>query len=322
MLNASMVESSVNPYGTVSDVIAIGIARNTKRNTGENRINSLDAPTANLPGGDSGRRSSSSTSFSPRPSLIQLFMLAPTFLPPSVNTFLACSDRRFASIAIWTNMGCFLNASAAEDKPLSARSLAHRSRAASDFSFVLFSTTFFTSCLRFLRMPMRTKIVVMYDRLATHAAVSAAPKKDEKGFFEADLVNDLKSVDGDETMSGLLSGDAQAIAGAVGLVANGVTSWSLWVLYNTGCGLPPGPGGSLGALEGVSYLVVTAFVVAATAKKIKTGSGLPAGPGGVLGGAEGISFLVALIGLGVLANQVLHFGYVPNAIPTEGGKCY
>ena len=66
----------------------------------------------------------------------------------------------------------------------------------------------------------------------------AAPKKDEKGFFEADLVNDLKSVDGDETMSGLLSGDAQAIAGAVGLVANGVTSWSLWVLYNTGCGLP------------------------------------------------------------------------------------
>jgi hypothetical protein len=75
-------------------------------------------------------------------------------------------------------------------------------------------------------------------------------------------------------------------------------------------------------LEGVSYLAVTAFVVAATAKKIKTGSGLPAGPGGVLGGAEGISFLVALIGLGVLANQVLHFGYVPNAIPTEGGKCY
>ena len=150
----------------------------------------------------------------------------------------------------------------------------------------------------------------------------AAPKKDEKGFFEADLVNDLKSVDGDETMSGLLSGDAQAIAGAVGLVANGVTSWSLWVLFNTGCGLPPGPGGSLGALEGVSYLVVTAFVVAATAKKIKTGSGLPAGPGGVLGGAEGISFLVALIGLGVLAKQVLHFGYVPNAIPTEGGKCY
>ena len=148
----------------------------------------------------------------------------------------------------------------------------------------------------------------------------AAPKK--KGFFEADLANDLKSVSGEETMGGLLSGDAQAIAGAVGLVADGVTSWSLWVLYNTGCGLPPGPGGSLGALEGVSYLVVTAFVVAATAKKIKTGSGLPAGPGGVLGGAEGVSFLVALIGLGVLANQVLHFGYVPNAIPTEGGKCY
>jgi len=154
------------------------------------------------------------------------------------------------------------------------------------------------------------------------AVTRAAPKKTTKGFFEADLVNDLKSVDGDATMDGVRSGDAQAIAGAVGLVANGVTSWSLWALYNTGCGLPPGPGGVLGALEGVSYLVVAAFVVAATAKKIKTGSGLPAGPGGVLGGAEGISFLVALIGLGVLANQVSHFGYVPNAVPTEGGKCY
>jgi hypothetical protein len=29
---------------------------------------------------------------------------------------------------------------------------------------------------------MRTKIVVMYDRLETHAAVSAAPKKDDPEF--------------------------------------------------------------------------------------------------------------------------------------------
>ena len=86
--------------------------------------------------------------------------------------------------------------------------------------------------------------------------------------------------------------------------------------------MPPGPGGVVGAAEGVSYLATGGFVVAATAKKLKTGSGLPAGPGGVLGGAEGISFLVALVGLGVLVNQLLHFGYVPEAVPVEGGQCF
>ncbi len=44
----------------------------------------------------------------------------------------------------------------------------------------------------------------------------------------------------------------------------------------TGCGLPPGPSGALGAAEGVSYLVVAgaaAWGVGARA----TGKGLPAG---------------------------------------------
>jgi hypothetical protein len=109
-------------------------------------------------------------------------MLALTFLPLRFNTFLACSDRRFASIAIWTNMGCFLKSSAAADKPLSARSFAHRSRAASDFCALPFATTFFSSFLRFLMMPMRTRKPMMTSRPATHAAVSPAPKKDDPEF--------------------------------------------------------------------------------------------------------------------------------------------
>lgn len=55
--------------------------------------------------------------------------------------------------------------------------------------------------------------------------------------------------------------------------------------------------------------------------KVKTGSGLPAGPAGVLGAAEGLSFLAVLAGLVVLGFQVSEYGYVPNAVPMEGGMC-
>jgi len=42
-----------------------------------------------------------------------------------------------------------------------------------------------------------------------------------------------------------------------------------------------GPGGLLGALEGISYLFVVGLVGWSVFTKVKTGSGLPAGPGGV-----------------------------------------
>jgi hypothetical protein len=51
------------------------------------------------------------------------------------------------------------------------------------------------------------------------------------------------------------------------------------------------------------------------------GSGLPAGPGGVLGAAEGLSFLAIGIGLVVLVLQITNYGYIPNAVPMEGGMC-
>lgn len=171
--------------------------------------------------------------------------------------------------------------------------------------------------------PSRPRAIArsMTSRRVVLARAGRPPTK-EKGFFEADLANDLKSVSSEDIVDALRAGDALAFVGVGGLVANAVTSYSLWVLAHTGCGLPPGPGGVVGAAEGVSYLATGGFVVAATAKKLKTGSGLPAGPGGVLGGAEGISFLVALVGLGVLVNQLLHFGYVPEAVPVEGGQCF
>ena len=68
-----------------------------------------------------------------------------------------------------------------------------------------------------------------------------------------------------------------------GLVSNPVIGVSLYALKTTGCGLPPGPGGSIGAAEGVSYLVVAGIVAWSVYTKVKTGSGLPNGPYGLLG---------------------------------------
>lgn len=106
-----------------------------------------------------------------------------------------------------------------------------------------------------------------------------------------------------------------------GLVANPIMWWSLFTLKTTGCGLPAGPFGLLGAAEGVSYLVVVGFVGAALYKKATTGSGLPAGPAGLLGAAEGLSFLSVAAGLAVLGFQLADYGYLPEAVPVEGGTC-
>ena len=107
----------------------------------------------------------------------------------------------------------------------------------------------------------------------------------------------------------------------LGLAAQPIMWWSLFTLKTTGCGLPAGPAGLYGALEGVSYLIVAGFVLASLYSKVRTGSGLPAGPGGLLGLAEGLSFLTAAAGLAVLGFQVIDYGYIPNAVPVAGGVC-
>ena len=60
---------------------------------------------------------------------------------------------------------------------------------------------------------------------------------------------------------------------------------------------------------------------ASLATKAKTGSGLKAGPGGLLGLAEGLAFTAIVVSLVVLAFQFADYGYLPNAIPVEGGRC-
>lgn len=111
------------------------------------------------------------------------------------------------------------------------------------------------------------------------------------------------------------------VYGALGSAASCVVLWSEFTLKTTGCGLPAGPFGSLGALEGISYLAIVGIIGASLTTKLKTGKGLPSGPGGLLGAAEGLAYLAALVGIVVLGLQIADYGYIPNAVPIEGGQC-
>lgn len=72
--------------------------------------------------------------------------------------------------------------------------------------------------------------------------------------------------------------DGAAWAGIiVGLLSIPVVAWSEYTLFSTGCGLPPGPSGLLGATEGVSYLVVAALALWSLSSKASTAKGLPPG---------------------------------------------
>ena len=61
--------------------------------------------------------------------------------------------------------------------------------------------------------------------------------------------------------------------GALGLLSNVVVDYSLYTLKTTGCGLPAGPFGLVGAAEGISYLAVVGLLGWSIFSKIKTGSG-------------------------------------------------
>jgi hypothetical protein len=116
--------------------------------------------------------------------------------------------------------------------------------------------------------------------------------------------------------------DSESTAlGISGLITSAVMLYSESVLFRTGCGLPAGPFGLVGAVEGISYLGTTALVGYSLYTKIKTRECLPSGPGGILGAAEGIAYLAIFAGIWVLVAQVTNYGYIPNAIPTEGGVC-
>lgn len=127
------------------------------------------------------------------------------------------------------------------------------------------------------------------------------------------------SSEGDTTTSSM-NPIIENVAIAGGLISTPVIGWSLYTLKTTGCGLPPGPAGSIGALEGVSYLAVAGIVGWSLYTKTKTGSGLPNGPYGLLGAVEGLSYLSLLAIVVVFGLQFFEQGSIPGPLPTD--QCF
>ncbi|KAK9797086.1 hypothetical protein WJX73_006883 [Symbiochloris irregularis] len=102
------------------------------------------------------------------------------------------------------------------------------------------------------------------------------------------------------------------------LVAVPVVLWSEYTLKVTGCGLPPGPSGALGAAEGVSYIAVAAVAVWSLASAIRLRGGRAPREGGQPGwrtAAVGSVYATISAGLVVLGLQVHDRGYIPGALP-------
>jgi len=135
-----------------------------------------------------------------------------------------------------------------------------------------------------------------------------------------DRNNKEDDIEANVSITNLAESD-KLILGIASTAAGLITLYSEYVLKSTGCGLPAGPFGLIGAAEGLSYLGVVATGALSLYEKLKTGTGLPSGPRGILGLGEGLSITAIIVGLIVLVFQVVNYGYIPNVVPMEGAMC-
>lgn len=73
--------------------------------------------------------------------------------------------------------------------------------------------------------------------------------------------------DGDDS---LIASSDQLLLGGVGTFASLVTFYSEYTLFTTGCGLPAGPFGLVGLVEGLSYLGMLGIVSYSVVTKVRT----------------------------------------------------
>lgn len=152
--------------------------------------------------------------------------------------------------------------------------------------------------------------------------------------WKEDTTGTLSGIDGDRYWKLSVKNDESDVSdemktspmagfvGGLGVAANMVVAYSLYVIKTTGCNIVP-----KFSLEG--FLLEQGACVAAVLgifswsiwTKAKTGSGLPPGPAGMLGAAEGLSFLTVLAGIVVLGLNFSEFGglfsTVCNSSPSE-----
>lgn len=105
---------------------------------------------------------------------------------------------------------------------------------------------------------------------------------DSTSFFSPNISPTVLFAENGESSSSLTDTDATVLAIA-GIGASSIMLYSESVLFQTGCGLPAGPYGLVGAIEGVSYLGTAALLAYSLYTKFQSGKGLPKGPGGGVG---------------------------------------
>ena len=119
----------------------------------------------------------------------------------------------------------------------------------------------------------------------------------------------LNSSEDDDTNATNNSGN-NGILESIGLVSQPIVWISLYFLGTTGHGLPAGPGGSIGAVEGIAYLVVVVLAV------------LPGDNSSSPLNARTFSRATIALGLLVLAGVAASKGCVPNAKPILDYSAY
>jgi hypothetical protein len=102
---------------------------------------------------------------------------------------------------------------------------------------------------------------------------------------------------------------------SVGMIAQPIVWVSLYFVASTGAGLPSGPFGLIGALEGISYLVIVAVAGkdvyrTIVGKRVENQQVRP-----IDSVVTRLSYVSVFAGLVVLASLVLKQGCVPNAKP-------
>ena len=114
------------------------------------------------------------------------------------------------------------------------------------------------------------------------------------------------------------TGAALSVVDYVGLACQPVVWISLYAVATTGGGLPAGPGGSIGALEGLSYLIVLVLALLPKSTSAATGDN----GGGSSLNIETLSRITIALGLLILAGLAADRGCVPNAKPILDYSAY
>ena len=129
----------------------------------------------------------------------------------------------------------------------------------------------------------------------------------------------LKSSQDDDNNEAITAASL-SIDAVLGITASLVVLYSEYTLKTTGCGLPAGPFGIVGAIEGLSYLGVVGICANAVSNYF-SGEGDNGSDNGARRLATTLGISAALAGVLVLGFQVMDYGYIPNAVPMEGGMC-